>query len=202
MKRICNILFTLLLMLLVCACGSSAGPDSVVKEFSEAAKKLDWEAMSKGVKNGNFDSSIMETEDEMTAQLIEFFKGEAKKITYTIDKSSVDGDKGVVDVTYKFTDATPIVKATMADYFMKAMDMAMGGASEEDLGKLFFDIFKEKAKAESLAQTEATIQFSCTKDNGKWIIDSVPEEMTNVITCNFAAATAQLDNFGESGTSD
>ena len=185
MKKICTVLLCLLMVVGLHACGrSSAGPDSVVRVFSEAMKKTDFEEMSKAVKGNEYDPSVLDLSDEITKQLFDYMKSENTKITYTIDKTAVDGDKGNVDVTYKYSDASPIVEATMGDYFTKAIGMAFGGASEEEMGKMFLSLFTENAKKVSAAQAESKVTYSCVKTDGGWEIEKLPDEVTDILTCN------------------
>ena len=200
MKKICSVLLCLSILIGLCACGAaSAGPDSVVREFSEAMKKMDFEGMSKAVKGNEYDPSVLDSSDEITKQLFDYMKTENAKITYTLDKTEVNGDKGTVDVTYKYSDAAPIVQATMGDYFTKALGLAFGGASEEEMGKLFLTLFTEKAKTVSAAQGESKVTYSCIKTDGSWKIEKIPDEVTNILTCNIANSMSSWgDSLGNS----
>ena len=47
-----------------------------------------------------------------------------------------------------------------------------------------------------LAEAEATIEFKCTKKDGKWLIDKVPDELVSVIMGNMDKALEGLsENF-------
>ena len=154
MKKISTILLCLFIVTVLCACGASAKPDSVVKTFSEAMKKTDLEGMANTVKGNAYDTSVLDLTDEISVQLFEYMKSENTKITYTIEKSAVDGERGTVDVTYKYSDASPIMEATLGEYINRAMGLAFGGASEDEMGELFMKLFMENTKTVSPAQAE------------------------------------------------
>ena len=143
MKKISTILLCLFIVAGLCACGRSARPDAVVKEFSEAMKKTDLEGMANTVKGNAYDTSVLDLTDEISVQLFEYMKSENTKITYTIEKSAVDGDKGTVDVTYRYSDVSPIVEATMGEYLSRAMTLAFGGASEDEIRHAYLRLIKE-----------------------------------------------------------
>lgn len=199
MKKARIALLCLLIVTVLCACGASAKPDSVVKTFSEAMKKTDLEGMANTVQGNAYDTSVLELTDEISVQLFEYMKSENTKMTYTIDKSAVDGDRGTVDVTYRYSDASPIVEATMGEYLSRAMTLAFGGASEDEMGELFMKLFMENAKTVSPVQAESTVTFSCVKAGSTWEIEDVPDEVTNILTCNMVNSFDSLrDSLGDS----
>ena len=200
MKKARIALLCLLIVTVLCACGASAKPDSVVKTFSEAMKKTDLEGMANTVQGNAYDTSVLELTDEISVQLFEYMKSENTKMTYTIDKSAVDGDRGTVDVTYRYSDASPIVEATMGEYLSRAMTLAFGGASEDEMGELFMKLFMENAKTVSPVQAESTVTFSCVKAGSTWEIEDVPDEVTNILTCNMVNSFDSLgDSLGGAG---
>ena len=199
MKKARIALLCLLIVTVLCACGASAKPDSVVKTFSEAMKKTDLEGMANTVQGNAYDTSVLELTDEISVQLFEYMRSENTKMTYTIDKSAVDGDRGTVDVTYRYSDASPIVEATMGEYLSRAMTLAFGGASEDEMGELFMKLFMENAKTVSPVQAESTVTFSCVKAGSTWEIEDVPDEVTNILTCNMVNSFDSLgDSMGDS----
>ena len=199
MKKARIALLCLLIVTVLCACGASAKPDSVVKTFSEAMKKTDLEGMANTVQGNAYDTSVLELTDEISVQLFEYMRSENTKITYTIDKTAVDGDRGTVDVTYRYSDASPIVEATMGEYLSRAMSLAFGGASEDEMGELFMKLFMENAKTVSPVQAESTVTFSCVKAGSTWEIEDVPDEVTNILTCNMVNSFDSLrDSLGDS----
>ena len=199
MKKARIALLCLLIVTVLCACGASAKPDSVVKTFSEAMKKTDLEGMANTVQGNAYDTSVLELTDEISVQLFEYMRSENTKMTYTIDKSAVDGDRGTVDVTYRYSDASPIVEATMGEYLSRAMTLAFGGASEDEMGELFMKLFMENAKTVSPVQAESTVTFSCVKAGSTWEIEDVPDEVTNILTCNMVNSFDSLrDSLGDS----
>lgn len=195
MKKARIALLCLLIVTVLCACGASAKPDSVVKTFSEAMKKTDLEGMANTVQGNAYDTSVLELTDEISVQLFEYMRSENTKITYTIDKTAVDGDRGTVDVTYRYSDASPIVEATMGEYLSRAMSLAFGGASEDEMGELFMKLFMENAKTVSPLQAESTVTFSCVKAGSTWEIEEVPDDVTNILTCNMVNS---MDSLGDS----
>ena len=200
MKKISTILLCLFIAAGLCACGRSAKPDSVVKTFSEAMKKTDLEGMANTVHGNAYDTSVLELTDEISVQLFEYMRSENTKMTYTIDQTAVDGDRGTVDVTYRYSDASPIVEATMGEYLSRAMSLAFGGASEDEMGELFMKLFMENVKTVGPVQAESTVTFSCARAGSTWEIEEVPDEVTNILTCNMVNSFDSLgDSLGGAG---
>ena len=83
----------------------------------------------------------------------------------------------------------------MGDYFTKAIGMACGGASEEEMGKMFLSLFTENAKKVKPAQAESKVTYSCVKTDGGWKIEKLPDEVTDILTCNI---TNSINNWGNS----
>lgn len=77
---------------------------------------------------------------------MQYLKDSAGKMTYTVNKTQIEGDTATVNVNITYTDITPVVTQAMADYIAKAFEMAMNEGVELDEAeaqKLFTDTLTE-----------------------------------------------------------
>jgi|GEM_PF-568833 len=195
-----NLLFLFLaLLLILTSCTSQEKPDVVVTAFNTALQKLDYEGMSKCVvTTDDVIKEPFEDYDEFSNQLLTYLSTASSKMKFNIEKSEVGDETATVSVKYTYIDATPIIAATMGEYFQQAFAMAFSGADEELLGNLFGTIFTEKVSTVTTNTTETTIDFKCVMTEDGWKISVVPEGIADVFTCNitkaFSAFNESQDN--------
>jgi len=188
------------------ACGSSTpSPKNTVEQYLSAAKKLDGETMSELVIPSNTeDAEIMENltledEDSYSKFFGKFFKENANKMTYNILESTENGDEANVSVETKYIDGGPLISATMGEAVTRMLGIALQGKepSEEEIDEMFSDILKEQeAKNEPTFKTQ-TMNIHLKKQNEKWYITEVHDELKDVITLGFYSAVESLGNMFE-----
>lgn len=173
------------ILLSLSACAVNAKPDTVVDSFCKAMQKLDFDGMSACTKAGvNAIEFPSDDSDVFTNQIIDYLSSAASKMTYSIEKSEIDGDIATVTVKYNYVDATPILSASLSEYFQQAFAMALSGASEDAMAQIFNTIFTEKIKSVSNGTSEVIVDYQCKKTEDGWRITNAPDDALNVITCN------------------
>lgn len=201
MKKVISSLLACLILLSLVGCGGTAAkPDDTVKGFMEAAKTFDFEKMATYINPDNIGdldavSSDINT-NESEKYFMDYLKDQAAKMSYEIKSSQTDGDSATVTVSCKYIDGTPLLKETISEYFVQAFAKAFSGTefTDEDSNNLMKDIMAEKQKSIEDTYIEKDVDIKCVKISDKWLIDSVGEDIGNVITANFIAAANEISS--------
>ena len=201
MKRILSIIFAISVALSLVGCSNSK-PDVVVNSFCTALQSFDFESARTYTENGadilsdQYNDSEMK-EDLSSEQVVEYLKDCAAKMTFTIGKSMVDGEKATVPVSFSYVDASPVITSVLGEYITQAIGLAFSGADDTQMETLFANIFADKIKSIDVGTASGDIVFNCVKADGDWKISSFSEEdentLADVITCNI---TSTFENFG------
>ncbi len=198
MKKSLSVILVLAIILALSACGTK--PETAVDGYFTAAKAFDPEGMKAMVDPANEEavSAIAEfsdgSEDEYTKYFQDYLKESAKKITYTISGSEVDGDTAIVTVECKYIDGGPILSATVAEAFKKMMGIAFSGAelTEEETNQMFLDIMNEQTESLEETYKETTVKINCIKKDSTWYIADVNDDLLDVVTSGFVSAASDL----------
>lgn len=195
MKKASIILMVVMSIIINCGCVNARElPEDTIVAFNNAIKTFDIEKLhnylSQNVDNlqTQLDSN-KEMPDAMTKQMKEW----ASSLEYSIVEHTENGSEATVKVQYKFTDSTPVLTETILEYFDKVFDMAVSGASDEEMESLFSDIFIEKTASVKTDKIETIVTYTLAKDaNGSWKITDLPNEVVNVITSNMLNYFSQI----------
>lgn len=204
MKKLLCAILALALTFSVAGCAGAAPetkPDEAVKGFFEAAKQFDFAAMNKFVNPDKpIDESSLNMEDESEKAFVDYFKENAKKITYSIKGSEVSGDTATVTVDCKYIDGATLFQDVMTEYMEKAMEDALNGKeiSEEEATSQMMQLLKDKQASAEPTYIETTIPLKCVKINNQWYIEDVGTEIENMITSNFANMSGEAGGDSES----
>lgn len=204
-KRNLKLLVPLVIIaiLLVGCGGSKPKPEDTVTIFMDSLKKVDWQSMSSCMKDSDWEGENEELIDEESMQ--EFFTNTLAKLSYTIGESKVEGDNATVPVDIKYYDGTDLITEIMGEYFTKAMGMALSGQdmSDDDATKMLGEMFSEKTQDLGDTYDEISVTFECVKEDEKWVISDLDDNMLNVITSNFNKVSEDLnDSFSGADLSD
>lgn len=204
MKKILAIGLILALVLAMTGCGSK--PETAVDNFFAAVKSFDSEGMSKALAPAATDNLglasdyVNETVDPIAAPFVDYLKDNAKKITYEVTGTKVDGDEATVTVKCKYVDGSSLFNKIVEALFPKIMAAALSGKelTEEDMTQMGVEVLNENIAAATETFTEKTIDIPCVKIDGTWYVKLVGPELVDVISCNlFTAAKGLADTFGE-----
>ena len=177
-KRILIILG--IIMMFIVRCG---GKHPAVKDFEDNMKIVqsgDFDKISKE-SNKAFASN---TSPEMNAALGEGFK----KITYKINKTTVNNDEVLINVTMKSPDFSGFIKE-MSQKIVGSLGQ-MQGKTEDEIGKeaekISVELIKEKVK--SGKTKEKTFDVVYKKKGDKWEPDpNANKDFFNILTMNMGS---------------
>ncbi len=168
------------------------GPEKTVNQFCDAMKAFDLEKMhSLVIEDGE---ALLDTSDNMAQTFMESLKEWAGKLSYNITDTAINGDKADVTVKFKYTDATNLIKNTLAEYMTQAFAMVFDNPSEDELQSLLGKVFQEQKGKITVGTAEASVVFPCSKTADGWKIDRVSDETLSVLTGNMLKV---FDEFGE-----
>lgn len=208
-KKVRILVFIIIMSLSLSACSSQAKPEDTVGEFIEAMKNFDLELMQSKINPNNLDEEeeifdLNEEDNLFEKDIIEYIESNAKKITYEINESEVDGEKAVVDVDVKYVDGAPLFQATFMQYLEKVFGLAFtqGELTDEENAEIFINAMEEQKEIVEETFSEKSLKFECVKIDDEWYIDDLSDEMLDVATSNFLSVAEGIgDSFDEPDTS-
>jgi len=186
-KKLLLIVALTVMTLAMAGCGKK--PAATVEAFCKALQASDDATLSTLMVDGEYDADEAETNE-----FADYIKELNSNIKYKIGESSVDKDTAEVTVDFTYSDASQVIGETFTDYMSQVFQMAFSGEefSEEKADQLLIDILSEKRESVELGEAEKTVVISLTKVDGKWLINSVPDEVMDVASGNIVSA---ISNF-------
>jgi len=176
MKKFGKMIIVILLLLSAVSC-SAQKPSDVVNNYLNSIKQN----VSKVVSEETIDST------DGGQKILDIITESMDDFDYEILNEEIDGDEAVVKVkitTYGY--GTAIVN-TYRDFLSQAFALALGGASEEMLQSMLYEVFAEKVQEEiDKGKTyTGTVSIVLTKQDGKWAVpEEVSSELQNAIMGN------------------
>lgn len=207
MKKSLIIALAVVLAIGLAGCGTK--PETAIDNFFGAVKNFDSESMTKALapstsgdtkELGSMDEYLKSTDDPMSAPFVDYLKGNAKKITYEITNTKVNGDAATVTVKCKYVDGTQLFDKIIQDLFAKALSSAFSGKemTQEEMTKMGADLLKQDIASVKETFVEKTVDIDCVKVDGTWYVKEVNDDLADVVTCNLLTAAKNLaDSFGQ-----
>ena len=172
MKAIKKIIVIVLILCMV-GCSSKKPSDTVNSYLSELQKNVSQ------VLGDN--AEIAEADQALYEALVDAMK----EFEYEIVGEEINEDKAEVKVKIKTYALGSAFTSAFAEYISQAFSLALGGASQEMLENLIYQIWSEKI-AEEVEKGKLysnTITLELKKENNDWVIsDPKDEELVNAIT--------------------
>ena len=202
MKKTISILLILVMFLSLTACSNQQKPETTVSEFIEAAKMFNFEKMASIINPSSSPSKEKISELEKGSEensyekyFMDYLKSNAKKITYEIKDSTIDGDNATVTVDFKYVDGGPLLKSTIGDVFSQVISMAFAGVemNDEEMSQLLVSSMEKQKENISETFTERTVNLKCIKIENKWYLDDISDDFLDVIISNFGTVAEELD---------
>lgn len=201
-KKISVISIMVCIILLFVGCSAGDKPEDTVSEFIEAMKDFDLESMASNINpedRGEMEDieSLREEEDSMEKYFVDYIESNAKKITYEIKESEIDGDKAVVSVDIKHVDGGPLFRATFEDYMKEVFEVAFtdldGEITDEEYNEMFISSMEKQSELIEETFTEKTLEFNCIKIEDEWYIDDPSDEILDVVMANMLSIMEEID---------
>ena len=158
MKKILSVL--ILIFLTIVSCG---GKHITQKDFENSMN-----ALQKG------DTSILAGNDSETAEAVKIFSDAYKKITYKINKVTVNDNESILNVTMK----SPVLTGVIQEVQKKSMQNAKnlmgksGKELEEESKKMLSEVISQKLNSPDLKYNEKTFDVIYTKKGNTWELNS------------------------------
>lgn len=201
MKRLLSLGIVLLMCLVISGCSVGSKPDKTVTEFIEAVKVFDSNRIASSINPSNTTNKDKVTDisnsddDKYKKYFLDYIKSNAAKITYKIKGTKIENDSAIVTVDFKYIDGGPLFKATLADFFTKAMQEAFSGVqmTDEDSSNLFITSMQKQRETIPEAFIEKTVDIKCVKVDNKWYVDEPSDELLDVILSNINSIAKQFN---------
>jgi hypothetical protein len=185
MKRFTAVLLLLCLAAALCSCATFSGPSGVANRFMANLKAYDLEGAGKCLLNPD----ELDADKSESNVFYDYYKDCAKKMKFKIVESTEDGDKGTVKVHVTYLDSGELFAEVYKEYLAKSLTSALSGKKNENL---LGDIFDEKKPDFPPKTAETDLIFNCTKKDGRWYIDKMPDGCTRVMTSGMTGLLGDL----------
>lgn len=186
-------------------------PDTTVIEFMESAKKFDIESMISKIdpqhRDGMDDISELyeEGQKEENIYLLDYFKDNAKDITYKITDTRTSGDSAIVSVNVNYIDGTPLFRSVMSDYTKKVLASKFTGRelTQDQTIEIIIASMKKHEESVQKPTVNKQLEIKCIKIDDEWYIEELTEDLSNVVTSNILSAIEKIQeslnsSFGKS----
>jgi len=175
----------LLVPLTLTGCGLS--PDKTVAKFLDAFKAADSRGMSKYVLGG--DTSNIEDFDDQDPEAAEVALSVLSKLSYSIQKPTIDGKTATVPVSITSIDMPRLMANLLPQMCSAALASAFSEDSGESVEELSMRLTMNAINEPDAPMTTTRVNFPLTKERGKWLIvpnDELGASLANAITGNLA----------------
>lgn len=207
-KKMSLIIITIAMLMAISGCSAQKKPDAMVSEFIGDMKNFNLEEMASKVnpedESGREEvtSLFEEEEDEFQKYFLDYMKSNAKKITYEIKESEIDGDSAVVSVKFKYIDGGPLFKATISEYITEAFSLIFSGKemTDEENSEMFISIMEEQSEIIEDAFVEKTLDIKCINVDDDWYIDEPSEELLDVFMSNALSVAQEFEDSFDSSS--
>lgn len=209
-KRFSIIITIIGVLILTIGCSAGEKPDKVVSEFVEGMKEFDFEKMSSKINPDNVGDideilGIYDNEEgSLENHFMEYIKENARKITYTINESKIDGKDAEVNVSFKYVDGGPLFKSTFREYMKELFVVVFSHINEEVSDEQYTDVFikamEEQKELIEESFVEKNLDIECIKIQDNWYIDELDDDILDVLMSNMISAMEEIgeeDSFEE-----
>jgi hypothetical protein len=198
MKKATIIGLIVVLVFAMTSCG--AKPESAIDNFFGAVKNFDYTAMTKAMAPsatenlGSASEYLKASKDPVAAPFLDYLKGNAKKITYEITGTKVNGDEATVTVKCKYVDGTELFGKIIKELFTKIMAEALSGKTptQEQMTQMGVDLLKADIGTAKETFVEKTVDVTCVQVDGKWYVKTVSDQLADVVSSNLFTAAKEL----------
>ena len=182
-KKIAILLSVLLAVGTLVACGGSAAtPTEVTHNFLTALQNQDFEGANRysvGEDEEDFDfwDSVFDDMDDdpvgiyMVERLMETFF----EFDFELSNEEIDGDTATIDVQITAYNWGDVLEQWFESFFEEAFDLAMAGASEDEIEQLGLDLLSEALGNMSKDYVD-TVELTLVRVGGNWLVDEIEED--------------------------
>jgi len=200
MKKALVVLCVLALLVSITACGAGKpSPTDVAESFFTALQNFDEEKMATVYLGENLDLAgdllQEDPQDEFTQQMTEQLLVKLLDFDYELSNEVIDGDRATVDVTITQWSIGSMFISFLQDYFTRAMELAMDGATEAEISEFAFVVLSEKME-EMQKDFIKSATLELEQVDGQWMVSIIAEDsdMFDALTGGMISAMTQFGN--------
>ncbi len=194
MKKITLIITFVTIIVFVSGCKNATKPESVVANYLKAFKSFDLEKAASYTVSKTDPLLVLNVDiDKNDLALYNFYKSNAKKLTFKIKESRSYDSNAVVFVHCKYIDGTKFYERVIGEYLLRAMQFDFNG-SNDDYDDLLNNVLKEMIPSFKSVYTERLIRLDCIKIDDVWMIEKITDDMGDILTLNLITVTNELGN--------
>lgn len=194
-KRAVVLILAVLVTVTLTSCSSVTPPDEVVKEFLKLFKAAEFEKLTTMMVPPEEGFDIESLQESAPGNLD--FMAMLGKMTYKVGQPTINGDRATVVAEITAVDLATLMETLIGEYLPLAMQMAMAGATEEEIAAEAQKIFGEKVNLSDMKMVTNDVTFSLTKVQGKWLVEFDQEGSLDFINGVFGGLGDMLIRLGQ-----
>lgn len=194
-KRAVMLILAVLVTATLTSCSSVTPPDEVVEEFLKIFKAAEFEKLTTMMVPPEEGFDIESLQESAPGNLD--FMAILSKMTYKVGQPTINGDRATVVAEITAVDLATLMETLIAEYLPLAMQMAMAGATEEEIAAEAQKIFGEKVNLSDMKMVTNNVTFSLTKVQGKWLVEFDQEGSLDFINGVFGGLGDMLIRLGQ-----
>lgn len=201
MRKLTGVL--LLIGILLLAGCSASKPESTVESFIESGKAFDTVQMASLLNPSDSGINDQLTEalgkendsrNQFQKYFLDYFKGNAAKITYTVKESKIEKNDAVVTIDFKYIDGGPVLKTTLQDVFSKAYLAAQNDTpmQNEEIGQMLVSSMQKNIEVNNATFTSKSLSIKLVKVDKTWYISELNEDLLDVFLSNYLTVSKEF----------
>jgi len=168
-KKVVLLILVALMTVTLTSCSSTTPPNEVVEAYLELFKAAEFEKLTTMMvtPEGGFDIERLQESVPGNLDFMEMLG----KMTYKVGKATVNGDHAEVIAEITSVYLATLMETLIAEYLPLAMQMAMAGATEEEIAAEAQRVLGDKMNLSDVKMVTNDVTFSLTKVQGKWLVE-------------------------------
>lgn len=204
-KNIFAAIIMFLLVIIISSCGSDSESEEVKKRlegYCENIKKFELDETSKYL--GIEPDYMVDMNENVLNMFMDIFRDSVSEVEYTIENIEIDETQEIfswanVTVRFRYIDYSEVMSVSLEHLENELETGAISqDASDEEIYQYLYEIFIEEQKSSDKEWNEVAIKFVLAKNRNKsnpvWYINSIPEDISTILTCN---TEASFEKYGE-----
>jgi len=168
-KRAVLLAFAVLVTVTLTSCSSATPPDEVVEEYLRLFKAADFEKLTTLMVAPEEGFDIEELQESVPGNLD--YMEMVGKMTYRVGQPTINGDRAEVVAEITAVDLGTLVEALIGEFLPVALQMAMTGATQEEIAAEAERVFGDITNLSDLKMVTNDVTFTLVKVQGKWLIE-------------------------------
>ena len=194
-----------LLVIIISSCGNDSESEEVKKRlegYCETIKKGELDKTSKYL--GSEPDYMVDMNENVLNMFTDIFRDSVSDMEYTIENIEIDETQETFSyanamVCFQYIDYSEVMSVSLEHLENEFETGAISqDASDEEIYQYLYEIFMEEQKSSDKEWNEIEIEFLLLKNRNKsnpvWLIHSIPEDISTILTCN---TEVSFEKYGE-----